>query len=182
MSETGEVHNVPGSVLDCFCPKCEQTTEHTIVVATKRRVREVRCEACKFVHKFTTAKKTTKKSKTAKTAKAAKTAKTAKSVKPVKAAKSSKPPKADAKPAKRGRRKKQRAEGRGGGANEWEEEMEEKKDVAVVDYRLGGSYAEGTVIRHPSFGVGFVKKILSDNKFEALFKGGRKFLVQNIKR
>jgi len=176
MSETGEVHNVPGSVLDCFCPKCENTTEHTVVAATKRRVREVRCEACKFVHKFTAEKKSAKKSKTAKTVKAAKTAKTAK------AAKTSKPPKAAVKPARRGRRKKQRADGGVGGANEWEVEMEEKKDVAVVDYRLGGSYAEGTVIRHPSFGVGFVKKILSDNKFEALFKGGRKFLVQNIKR
>jgi len=163
MSETAEVHNVPGSVLDCFCPKCENTTEHTIVTATKRRVREVRCEACKFVHKFAATKK---------------------SAKPAKAAKPGKAPKAPkaAKPAKRGRRKKLRAEGGGGGANEWEEEMEEKKDIAVVDYRLGGSYAEGTVIRHPSFGVGFVKKIISENKFEALFKGGRKFLVQNIKR
>lgn len=178
MSETAEVHNVPGSVLDCFCPKCENTTEHTIVTATKRRVREVRCEACKFVHKFAAVKKS---AKAARPEKPAKPAKSAKSAKPVKTAKSTKAPKA-AKAAKRGRRKKHRAEGGAGGANEWEEEMEEKKDIAVVDYRLGGSYAEGTVLRHPSFGVGFVKKILSENKFEALFKGGRKYLVQNIKR
>jgi ribosomal protein L44E len=166
MSETAEVHNVPGSVLDCFCPKCENTTEHTIVSASKRRVREVRCEACKFVHKYSAMKKSAKPAKTSKPAKALKAGKTVKA----------------AKPARRGRRKKSRAEGGGGGANEWEREMEEKKDTAVVDYRLGGSYAEGTVIRHPSFGVGFVKKIISGNKFEALFKGGRKFLVQNIKR
>lgn len=171
MSETAEVHNVPGSVLDCFCPKCENITEHTIVSATKRRVREVRCEACKFAHKFTAMKKTAKQRKTSKPSKPVKPAKPQKAVKAA----------TTAKPARRGRRKKLRGDG-GGGANEWEVEMEEKKDMAAVDYRLGGSYAEGTVIRHPSFGVGFVKKIISGNKFEALFKGGRKFLVQNIKR
>jgi hypothetical protein len=83
---------------------------------------------------------------------------------------------------KRGRKKKPRSEGQHRRGSEWEEEMEEKKGMAAVDYRLGGSYAEGTVINHPSFGVGVVKKILSENKIEALFQSGRKYLVQNIKK
>lgn len=149
MSETGEVHNVPGSVVDCYCPKCENMTEHTVVSATKRRVREVKCEVCQFVHKYSKAK-----------------------IKKEKAAT----------PTKRGRKKKQKLDESVAIGTEWEEEMEEKKDIQPADYRLGGSYAEGTVIGHSVFGVGIVKKIFSETKFEALFKTGRKYLVQNIKK
>ena len=151
MSETGEVHNVAGSVLDCFCPKCDNQTEHTVVSATKRRVREVKCEVCQFVHKFSNIKKKAGKGGAAVA-------------------------------ARRGRKKKVRYDDAVHSGSEWEEEMAEKKLVEPVDYRLGGSYAEGTVISHPLFGVGIVKKIISDTKIESLFKAGRKYLVQNIRK
>jgi hypothetical protein len=47
-----QVHYVEGSVVDGFCPKCEAITEHTIIKVTKRSIRDVRCEACSFVHKY----------------------------------------------------------------------------------------------------------------------------------
>ena len=149
MTEPVEVHNVVGSVVDCFCPKCDNDTEHTIISSTKRRIREVKCEVCQFVHKYSNTKKKAKKSAT---------------------------------PSKRGRKKKQKIDDLVSMGSEWEEEIELKKLVEPVDYRLGGSYAEGTVINHPSFGVGIVKKILSNTKIEMLFQTGRKFLVQNIKK
>jgi hypothetical protein len=149
MSETGEVHNVPGSVLDCYCTKCERMTEHTVVTASKLKVREVKCEACGFVHKYTKGKKQA----------------------------SSK-----SKSSKRGRKKKQKEDEDSLAGSQWEEEMGEKGSVEPVHYRLGGSYAEGTVISHPTFGVGIVKRILSETKIEALFKKGKKHLVQNIKK
>jgi hypothetical protein len=151
MSETGDIHNVAGSVLDCFCPKCENQTEHTVVSATKRRVREVKCEVCQFVHKYSNIKKKAGKRSAAVT-------------------------------AKRGRRKKLGTDEPFVSGSEWEEEMVKKKFVEPVDYRLGGSYAEGTLIQHPNFGVGVVKRIISDHKIESLFKAGRKVLVQNIKK
>ncbi|MFH1435643.1 MAG: hypothetical protein ABIJ56_07995 [Pseudomonadota bacterium] len=149
MTEPVEVHNVEGSVVDCLCPKCENDTEHTIMSSTKRRVREVKCEVCQFIHKYSNTKKIGGK---------------------------------DAKPTKRGRKKKQKVDDLLNMGSEWEEEMDQKKMVEPVDYRLGGSYAEGTVINHPAFGVGIVKKILSNTKIETLFQAGRKFLVQNIKK
>jgi ribosomal protein L44E len=56
-----EVHYVEGGVVDGYCPKCETKTEHTIVKATKRSIRQVRCEQCRFVHKY---QKTAGKTKT----------------------------------------------------------------------------------------------------------------------
>ncbi len=47
-----EVHYIEGGVVDGYCPKCEGSTEHTIVKATKRTIREVRCDVCHFVHKY----------------------------------------------------------------------------------------------------------------------------------
>ncbi len=150
MIEVTDVHNVVGSVLDCFCPRCDGLTEHTVILATKRRVREVKCEACDFVHKYSNAKGKNQRNSVAAV------------VSP-------------------GRRKQSETDDMSPSGLEWEEEMNKKRFIEPVGYRLGGSYAEGTVIKHPLFGVGIVKRIVSENKIESLFKTGRKILVQKIK-
>lgn len=63
-----QVHFVEGSVVDGYCPKCEIKTEHTIVRATKKSIREVRCESCHHQHKY---RKTVPKAKAKKSRKKA---------------------------------------------------------------------------------------------------------------
>jgi len=150
MSETGEIHYVEGSIVDCLCPKCQVQTEHTILSVTKRSIRDVRCEMCQFPHRYSTTKK---------------------------------PAAEPAGPlAARGRKRKTREDEDLVTGTEWEAQLGERGPVEPVAYRLGGSYAEGNVIRHQLFGVGIVRKVLYETKIEVLFQGGLKYLIQNIRK
>lgn len=82
----------------------------------------------------------------------------------------------------RGRKKRAVEEGEVDSRQQWEAEIEGKGELEPVEYRMGGKYTEETIISHPKFGVGIVKRVLTERKIEVLFEGGRKTLVQNIKK
>ncbi len=44
-------------------------------------------------------------------------------------------------------------------------------------YSMSGSFKEGDLIAHPTFGKGVVEKILPPNKMETLFEQGMKILI-----
>jgi len=125
-------------------------TEHSVVNASKRRIREVRCEACGFAHKFSD---------------------------------TAAPRKISSKMKGKESKETEKKSSRGSTSTaEWKESIESKKHMEPVNYRMGGSYAEGMLIQHPKFGLGVVKKVISENKIEALFKEGLKTLVQKVKK
>lgn len=149
-----QVHNVEGSVVDGFCPKCEAITEHTIIKATKRSIREVKCEACTFVHKYQKTGKTTAKGKA----------------------------KAKAKTKKRKSRKKtQEVDLKAQVLAEWEASCLEHAAVEPRDYDMKVEWEPGQVVLHSKFGKGVILKKLSDKKVEVIFKDSRKRLVQKLK-
>jgi hypothetical protein len=41
-------------------------------------------------------------------------------------------------------------------------------------------YQRGEVIEHPTFGIGFVEKILEDQRMDVLFKGSLKRMVMSL--
>ena len=149
-----QVHYVEGSVVDGFCPKCESITEHTIVKATKKSIRDVRCEACSFVHKY---------QKTAK-------------------AKAKPKAKAKTKKKRKSRKKAQEIDEKAQALAEWEAACLENAAVEPQDYDMKVEWALGKVLLHASFGKGVVTKRLSDRKIEVIFQDSRRRLVQNMKK
>ena len=61
----------------------------------------------------------------------------------------------------------------------WETAMQELDLSTAVAYSPKELYAEGQVLEHPTFGLGYVCDVLSDTKLEALFEDGRRLLVHN---
>ena len=54
------------------------------------------------------------------------------------------------------------------------------EDQSVVEYALSGEFSTTPAIRHKTFGVGVVTKVLNKNKIEVLFQDGTKILAQNF--
>jgi len=71
-------------------------------------------------------------------------------------------------PVKRRRRKK-----------DWVSLMEDVDEEQIVDYNLENDFSETAAIRHKTFGVGIITKVLADNKIEVVFEEAKKVLAQN---
>jgi hypothetical protein len=54
------------------------------------------------------------------------------------------------------------------------------EDQQVMDYALSGEFSKTPAIRHKTFGVGVITKVLTKNKIEVLFQDGTKILAQNF--
>jgi ribosomal protein L44E len=54
------------------------------------------------------------------------------------------------------------------------------EDQQVADYALSGEFSKSPAIRHKTFGVGVITKVLTKNKIEVLFQDGTKILAQNF--
>jgi hypothetical protein len=63
----------------------------------------------------------------------------------------------------------------------WEEFFAKHSEKNAKPYEFRETYRENNILLHPKFGVGFVSELLPDNKVEATFKDGRRFLVHNRK-
>lgn len=63
----------------------------------------------------------------------------------------------------------------------WGTLVDQINDKDVADYDMGGEFSEAPAIRHKTFGVGVITKVLTQNKIEVLFKDGTKLLAMNLK-
>ena len=84
---------------------------------------------------------------------------------------------------KRGRPRKSEAEKkpvRRRRKNDWISLIEKIDEEVIVDYHIDGDFSETEAIRHKSFGVGVITKVLDDNKIEVVFEENqKKILAQN---
>ncbi|HON22980.1 MAG TPA: hypothetical protein PKV74_04305, partial [Syntrophales bacterium] len=63
----------------------------------------------------------------------------------------------------------------------WLQRYEELgQDAKIIPYRMTDRYQRGDIIDHPSFGIGFVEKILENQRMDVLFKGSLKRMGMNI--
>ncbi len=58
----------------------------------------------------------------------------------------------------------------------WLERCSAVEPGAAAPYAMDRAFAAGSLVAHPSFGVGVVTAVLSPNKVEILFRDGRKLL------
>ena len=71
-------------------------------------------------------------------------------------------------PVKRRRRK-----------TDWVSLIEKVNEEEVVDYDIKADFSQIEAIRHKTFGVGVILKVLDDRKIEVVFEDNKKVLAQN---
>ena len=64
----------------------------------------------------------------------------------------------------------------------WQNLKERAKEREPLPYNPAVAYSENQAIVHPSFGLGFVYKVIDTSKMEVLFEHGVKTLVMNRRR
>jgi hypothetical protein len=52
-------------------------------------------------------------------------------------------------------------------------------DPDIIDYRIDGHYCPSDIVRHATFGLGFIERVLSKTRVEILFQTGLKLMVMN---
>jgi len=65
---------------------------------------------------------------------------------------------------------------------EWQRWRQASSQVKPLSYQKSAGYSEGESLRHPVFGLGFVRKVLSSTKMEVVFEKEVKVLVMNQPR
>lgn len=53
------------------------------------------------------------------------------------------------------------------------------EETEIVDYDIHGDFTEAPAIRHKTFGIGVITKVLDDTKIEVVFEEDKKILAQN---
>jgi hypothetical protein len=61
----------------------------------------------------------------------------------------------------------------------WKSLKEIAKEREALPYNPAVAYSENQAIVHPSFGLGFVHKVIDKSKMEVVFEHGVKTLVMN---
>lgn len=137
-----------GSDIDAYCTKCKLTLAHVVVAMTATRVVKVECKTCRGIHAY---RKTAASSSATRTPKAPKSTTSASTRKASRAA---------------------------AAAENNYERLTKGQDMSQAQrYRTSMLYNEGEFVDHPSFGMGMVVKLLSDNKIEVAFPVGAKVLI-----
>lgn len=62
---------------------------------------------------------------------------------------------------------------------DWDALSSDITEDELIDYQLGIDLTEARGIRHKSFGIGVITKVLSEKQVEVLFKDEMKILVHN---
>lgn len=61
--------------------------------------------------------------------------------------------------------------------DEWRQLLLEASKEGVPEYLISGSYAEGDLILHASFGLGVVSKVLTQHKMEVVYDLSNKLMA-----
>ncbi len=134
-----------GKLIDAYCLRCKLTLSHVVLYEFQGTIQKVKCRTCGAEHKY-------------------------RGVKP------------EARPG--AERLKEPKSGRRGAASpspkagkekstlkEWTQKRELLKDEeGIRTYSLHDTFLAGDVIRHPTFGIGFVEKVLSETRMDVLFE------------
>lgn len=143
-----------GDNIDAYCLKCKLLLVHVILFKVNGAVSRVKCKTCGAEHKYRGAAGPVKKSDNPKTL----PRKTAAAKKPVASKLSD-----------------------GQIALQWDLKSRNRQpDAPIRAYAISETYRVNDVINHPTFGVGFVEKILSDKGMSVLFNDSVKLLAMNI--
>ena len=63
---------------------------------------------------------------------------------------------------------------------DWRQLLLEAGKEGVPEYNIVDGYKEGALLRHPSFGIGVVAKLISSRKMEVIFESSKKLMAMNV--
>jgi hypothetical protein len=63
---------------------------------------------------------------------------------------------------------------------DWRQLLMEASREGVPTYQLSDTYAEGSLILHPLFGLGVVSKVISPRKIEVIYENSKKLMAMRI--
>lgn len=146
-----------GDNIDAYCLKCKLLLAHVILFKVDGVVSRVKCKTCGAEHKYRPGGGATVKKERGERVVAKKPAAS-------KSASASKQMLSDAQ-----------------AAQAWDLKIRNRKaDAPVHAYSIYETYKTGDIINHPTFGLGFVEKILSDKSMSVLFSNSIKLLGMSI--
>lgn len=144
-----------GELIDAYCLRCKLTLSHVVLFEVGGTIQKVKCRTCGAEHKYRGLKPEIKSGET---------------------------------PLKRPRARQGAAasasspSGRGAPTlKEWTHKMEKLQDEeGIRSYSLRESFTRSDVIRHPTFGIGFVERVLSETRMDVLFKDALRRMAMNM--
>ena len=140
-----------GRDIDAVCSKCKMLLNHVVVSEVNGYVSKVQCRTCGSLHKFRGGEKKPAPPKKERTTRLVKAASSAAGYSRPKETHRLWQMKKDTMPS----------------------------DADITDYRMDGEYGPSDIIRHSTFGVGFVERIVNKTRVEILFQAGLKLMAMN---
>ena len=141
-----------GDETDSICPRCKEETIHRVVAMLEGKVHLVICSRCKSQHKYRPSLAAMRRKVPLPSERQAKV------LKKVEAARTSHSQV---------------------GLKEWQALKEVAGEMEPLPYDPGDSYSEKQIVSHPTFGLGFVRKVIDASKVEVVFEREVKILVMN---
>lgn len=141
-----------GDETDSICPRCKEETIHRVVAMVEGNIHLVICTRCNRQHRYRPSLATMRK-KTPLPSK-----RQARLIKKLEKTKTSRPQTP---------------------LRDWQELREILAEENPSDYNPYENYKEKQVLAHPSFGLGFVRRVVDASKIEVVFEHEVKVLVMN---
>ncbi|MCE5336465.1 MAG: hypothetical protein LLG06_17960 [Desulfobacteraceae bacterium] len=64
--------------------------------------------------------------------------------------------------------------------DDWRQLLLEASVEGVPEYKITDSYRDGSLLKHPTFGLGVVSKVISPRKMEVIFEASKKLMAMSI--
>ena len=141
-----------GDETDSICPRCKEETIHRVVAMKEKKIHLVICTRCNSQHRYRPSLATITRKVPLPSERQAKV------LKKVESARTFRPQVS---------------------LKEWQALKEVAGEVEPLPYDPGASYSEKQAVAHPTFGLGFVGKVIDTSKIEVVFEHQVKILVMN---
>lgn len=141
-----------GDEADSICPRCKEETIHRVVAMLEGKIHKVICSRCNSQHRYRPSLAAMRKKVPLPSEHQARV------LKKIASAQASHPKEI---------------------LEEWRRLEEHAGEVEPLPYDLNASYEENQALTHPTFGLGFVRKVIDVSKMEVVFEHQIKILVMN---
>ncbi len=141
-----------GDETDSICPRCKEETIHRVVAMKEKKIYLVICTRCNSQHRYRPSLATITRKVPLPSERQAKV------LKKVESARTFRPQVS---------------------LKEWQALKEVAGEMETLPYDPGASYSEKQAVAHPTFGLGFVGKVIDKSKIEVVFEYEIKILVMN---
>ncbi|MGD8254975.1 MAG: hypothetical protein PVF48_11325 [Syntrophobacterales bacterium] len=144
-----------GDETDSICPRCDGETIHRVVAMKEKKIHLVICNRCNSQHRYRPSLAAITRKVPLPSERQAKVLKKVESARTSRARVSLK---------------------------EWQALKEVAGEMEPLPYDPTASYHEKQIVAHPTFGLGFVRKVIDQSKIEVVFEYEVKTLVMNRPR